>query len=116
MKLILIATMIFVLYELVKLIMFNKFWEFTFESPKNKYIVSMEILYMIYSIYLLFTEYWYIGLGIWIVSILTSFQIAKAIKKHMVSDKTSKFCMILDHIISFTLLSFIVVNELILKI
>lgn len=112
MKLILIATIIFVLYELVKLAIFNKFWEFTFfNKNRNLMLIFIESMYIIYAISLLFTDYWSIGLGVLVVSIITSIKLKKEFDKNKLINNNMIVTIILDSILSLILLFTIIVFE-----
>ena len=89
MKILIISTIIFIIFELLKLIKLQSYWELTSKIRKTltysqmKKIVTIKLIDVLYSLFLLalfFTKFWYVGGAVLMISIITATQIAKVIK------------------------------------
>jgi hypothetical protein len=62
---------------------------------------------------LFFIEYWYIGLSILVVSLITAFQVMDDVMEFTEFNKTIKNYLCIDGIVSILLLAIIIIKELI---
>jgi len=109
----LILTIIYALYELVKILICETFWKFS-QNRKNYPLWRLfELSYLMYLLLLFFTKYWYIGLTMIIISIITSFQTGDKIYEKSEITQQMKNILTIDGIISIFVLSIIIYRELV---
>ena len=113
MKLIVFITLFFIAYELFKLIMAKKYWYASLERINHKTLAAVELSYFVYLVALFFIGYWYIGVLVLLVSIITAFQVMDDVMERSKFDKKIKSYLFADGIVSILLLMIIVVKELI---
>lgn len=109
----LILTIIYVVYEFIKLIICETFWKFSQNRKKHPLWRLFELSYLMYLLLLFFTKYWYVGLTMIIISIVTAFQTGdKVYEKSEITGKMKNILRI-DGIVSMLVLSIIIYRELI---
>ena len=112
MKLIVYFTFLFIAFELSKLLMLKKYWNASMYREKNTPLVIFELIYLIYLIALFFFHYWYIGLGVLIVSVVTAFQVMDDYMEKTKYNKQIRNYIATDSIVSVIIMSAIIVKEL----
>ena len=112
MKLIVILTIVFILYEMVKITMLKTFWDLNLISRRNPILITIEAMYFAYAIYLFFIGYWIVGLVILTISAITSTIMYDKVKKGDAAGKNMIIYLITDSIISLALLSAVLILEL----
>jgi hypothetical protein len=109
----LILTIIFIVYEFIKLANYRVFWKFSQNRKKYPFWRLFELMYLMYLLLLFFTKYWLVGLTMIIVSIVTAFQTGDKIYDKSEITKPMRNQLIIDGIVSMIILSTIVYQELI---
>jgi len=109
----LILTIIYVVYELIKLIICKTFWKFSQNRKKYPLWRIFELSYLMFLLLLFFTKYWYVGLTMIIISIVTAFQTGDKVYEKSEITRKMKNILRIDGIISMLVLSIIIYRELI---
>ena len=112
MKLIVYISLMFILYELLKAIMAGTYWRVACMSKRNLPLRILDFMYVIFLIYLFFTSYWYVGVAILIVSIITAMQTTDDVIEKTKINKRIKSYLVVDNIVSILFLLLIVFKEL----
>jgi hypothetical protein len=99
-------------FELVKLLMLKNYWKASMNREKNTALVIFELLYLIYLIALFFFHYWYIGLGVLLVSVVTGFQVMDDYMDKTKFNKQIRSYLVADGVVSIIIMSVIIVKEL----
>ena len=111
MKLLQIITIIFIIWEIIKIIKAKTIWN----EVKNQWLKKdnstdlstiqiISAIYMVYNIGLFFTRYWVIGLLLAIVAIITSIIMHPYIKNNEPYSNKAKAISYVDSIISIIIL------------
>ena len=111
MKLIVYLSLMFILYELLKLFMAGTYWRVACLKMRNKAIRLLDLMYLLFLIYLFFTPYWYVGIGVLVVSVITALQTSEDVIEKTKFDKRIKGFIIADNIVSILFLLIIVLKE-----
>ena len=114
MKLLVYLSLMFILYELLKLFMAGTYWRVACLKMRNKAMRLLDLMYLLFLIYLFFTPYWYVGVAIFIVSIITALQTSDDVMEKSKFNKRLKGYLIADNIVSILLLLIVVLKETIL--
>jgi hypothetical protein len=114
MKILAFISLMFILYELLKAIMVDTYWRMACLNKRSTAMRFLDFVYLIFMIFLLFTHYWYVGVVIFIVSIITALQTTDdVIEKTKFNEKIRGY-LIADNVVSILLLLIIVFKEIIL--
>lgn len=105
-------SLIFITYELLKAIMVGTYWKFACLQNRNIFMRLLDIAYLTFLIYLFFTHYWYVGIVILIVSVITALQTSEDVMKKTRFNKKIKGYLITDNILSILFLLLIILKEL----
>ena len=109
-----ILTFFFIFYELIKIIIRRELWNIEIGGKKPRMRTFIELGYFSYLVLLLFTDYWYVGVVVFIISIITSLQKLDAVNdKQELTNNIEKF-MIIDGLVTIIVLFTIVYCELII--
>lgn len=98
----------FMLFEFVRLIRIEAYWNRVVNSDFKANYMFIELIYAIFLVTLLFTQFWLLGLAILSLSILTSVNINKN-KKNPINNKIKTF-IFLDAVISIAAFIVIIVK------
>jgi hypothetical protein len=101
-------------YEFLKLCVLKFYWDSSLNRSKHPMGFLIESLYFIFMVYLFFIHYWYIGLCIFIVSIITAFQLNEDFMNKTNFNKNIKHYLVVDGLVSIILLLVIIFKELVL--
>jgi len=112
MKLIAYLSILFILYELLKLFMAGTYWRIACLKKRNKVLRLLDLMYLFFLIYLFFTPYWYVGVAILITSVITALQTTDDVIEKTKFDKRIRGFIIADNIVSILFLLLIVLKEL----
>lgn len=104
----------FILYELLKLFMAETYWRTCCIKLRSRPVRLLDYTYLIYLIVLFFTPYWYVGLSVLIVSIITAFQTSEDVIEKSKFNKRIRGYLIADGVVSILLLLIVVFKETIL--
>jgi len=105
-------TIIFIIYEFFKIIYCELFWEFSQNRKKYPVWRFFEYAYLAYLILLFFSMYWYVGIIICIISLITAFNIGDRLYNNLkITDKMKNY-LNRDGIMTILILSSIVYREL----
>ena len=111
MKLIIWLTLCFMSFELLKLLMPKTYWNASLKRAERPLLALVEITYFIFLVGLFFVHYWYIGLAVLIVSIITAFQVMDDAMEKTKFNKQIKSYLLVDGIVSILMLSVILLKE-----
>jgi hypothetical protein len=111
MKLILWLTLCFITYDLLKLFMLPFYWKATMNRSQHPALVIIETFYAIYVVMLFFVGYWYVGLPIIIVSIISAYQLMDNVMQKVEFNKQIRSYLTADNIISALFLLIIIIKE-----
>lgn len=114
MILITILALIFIVYEIFKFFTMETRWNKAVGGERNKYIILIESIYLIFTVGLLFTHYWLLGAGILGTSIITTFQLSDDFMDRKKFNKNIRHYYRVDSILCTLYLSLIVIIQLIL--
>jgi hypothetical protein len=92
--------------------MLPTYWIAATKRDKNFWMVIVEIAYMLFLVALMFVGYWYIGLAVLIVSVITAFQIMDDVMERSVFTKQISRYLFADGVVSIMMLTVIIVKEL----
>lgn len=112
MKLLLFLTICFIIFELLKLAMPRTYWNVSLKLRMFSPLRILEFLYLIFLVYLFFVSYWYIGLTVFIASLITGFQLMDDVQEKTKFNKTIRGYLFVDGVVSIILLSVIIFKEL----
>lgn len=112
MKITLYLTLVFIAFELLKLTMSETYWNESLKFRKFSGLRLLETTYFIFLIYLFFVSYWYVGLMIIIVSVITAFQLMEYVVGKSEFNKDIKKCLFGDGMVSILALLIVVFKEL----
>lgn len=115
MKVLLIyITIFFIIFELVKILMLPTYWRISLKRREGKYraLSILEFLYIGFMVVLFFTKYWYVGILILLVSLITGMQIHDDVIERTKFHKNLRTYLTIDSIVSILFLSVIVIKEL----
>lgn len=104
----------FILYELLKLFMAGTYWRSACLQTRNIPMRILDLMYLIFLIYLFFTPYWYVGIAVLIVSIITALQTSEDVMEKTKFNKRIRGYLIADNVVSILLLLIVVLKETIL--
>jgi len=113
MKLIIWLTFGFIAFELLKLFILKTYWNLSINRDKRHFVAVIEFIYFVFLVGLFFTPYWYIGIGVLIVSIVTAFQVMDDFMEMTKFNKQIRNYISTDAIVSIILLLVIIFKELI---
>lgn len=105
-------TLCFIAYEILKLISLPTYWRLSLERSKYPALAIVETLYFFYVIFLAFVGFWYIGLCVLIVSVITAFQVMDDVMERTNFNRQIKKYLFADGVVSIVFLSFIILKEL----
>ena len=105
-------TLCFIVFEILKLISLPTYWRLSLERGKYPALVTVETLYLFYVIFLAFVGFWYIGLCVLMVSIITAFQVMDDVIEKNDFNKQIRKYLFADGVVSIIFLSFIIIKEL----
>ena len=105
-------TVLFIAYEILKLISLPTYWRLSLERSKYLALVIVETLYLFYVVFLAFVGFWYVGLCVLIVSVITAFQIMDDVIEKTNFNKKIRKHLFADGVVSIVFLSFIIIKEL----
>lgn len=111
MKLLIILTICFIAFEILKLAMPKTYWNLSIKVKVLSPLRFIELLYFIYLIYLFFVSYWYIGLSVFIASVIMAFQLMDDTQEKSKFNRQIKNYLLVDGIASIILLLVIIVKE-----
>lgn len=109
--------LIFILWELLKIFFIKNMWKYVkeiylFKTEKKetskKYIKifkTIEMIYAIFVILLVFSIWWYIGLSLFLVSLITFIALSSDVKKNSSFNKKIFIIISCDAILSIFLLA-----------
>ena len=112
------TTLFFMIFELLKIIMLPTYWRMSLKRKEGKYraLTILEFLYMGFTVVLVITlKYWYVGILILFVSLITSTQIYEDVIEKTKFNKFIRKYLTIDSLVSILFLSIIVVKEILLK-
>lgn len=98
----------FILFELVRLIRIEAYWKRVMNSDFKVSYIFIELVYFIFLIALLFTQFWLLGLSVIALSVLTGVGVNKN-KKNPLNNKIRTF-IILDAVISILAFAVIIMK------
>jgi hypothetical protein len=110
MKLITYISLLFIAYELLKIVMFKTYWRLTMTPMKFKPISVLDSLYLVFLIYLFFTPYWFVGVGILIISVVTAFQLVDYVRNKLEMNSRIRGYLFADGIVSILMLLMIILG------
>jgi hypothetical protein len=91
--------------------MLPTYWNAAIKRNKDLWMIIVEIIYMIFLVVLVFVGYWYIGLGVLIISIITAFQIMDDVMERSKITKQIRSYLFADSIVSIMMLAIIILKE-----
>jgi len=106
-----IFTIIFMFFEVLKLLMMNKYWKINLERQKYPIMIFFENIYMIYLLVLLFTPYWYVGLIMMLISFVSAIKLMNGVLNKLELTKEIRIYLFGDGISSILVLSIIILKE-----
>lgn len=112
MKITLYLTLVFIAFELLKLMMSETYWNESMKFKKFSGLRLLEITYFIFIIYLFFVSYWYVGLIVLIVSVITAYQLMDYVVEKSEFNKDIKKYLFGDGMVSILALLIVVFKEL----
>jgi len=112
MKLLVFLTICFITFELLKLVMLKTYWRLSINRRKHPTLLFLEFFYLIYLLGLFFVSYWYVGLSVLIISIITAFQLVDDVQEKSKFNKHIGSSLLSDGIVSIGMLSIILFKEL----
>ena len=110
--LIIYITLFFIVYEILKLIFLPSYWRLSLEREKHPALVILETLYLLFLVFLTFVGFWYIGLCVLIVSIITAFQIMDDVIERVNFNKQVGKYLFADGVVSIIFLLVVILKEL----
>lgn len=113
MKLIIYLTVCFMLFEFLKLLMPRQYWKFSLDRIKKPTLVLIEFVYFCYMVSLFFTQYWFIGLCIFIVSLITAYQLSEDVMTKSSFDKRIKSYLFVDGVVTIIFMLVIILKQFI---
>lgn len=113
MNYIIILSIIFIIYEAMKTILINTYWNHLLGNTKVIPLRILQTVYMLFIISLYFhTNLWYFGFGITIISFIVASRLAKPIRIKSCINTPIIFYIIMDTLSSVLLLGLIIAQEL----
>jgi hypothetical protein len=108
-----ILPLIFILYEVYKLVNMESHWCFVFNKVNNQIFNVGELLYATFIFSLYFTaSYWWVGLFITLLSFLSAHKLSEhVIESVFLSDKPIKRYMLIEGLITIFAYSSIILME-----
>jgi len=70
----------------------------------------LDSLYLVFLIYLFFTPYWYVGVGILIVSVVTAFQLVDYVRDKLEMNNQIRIYLFADGLVSILMLLMIILG------
>jgi hypothetical protein len=101
-------------FELIKLVMMPTYWRLSVNREKHMGLVILEIFYLAYLIGTFFMGYWYIGLGVLLVSMVTAVQLSDDYIEKAKYNKQIKNYLLTDGIVSIIIMSVVIFKEFLL--
>lgn len=92
--------------------MLKTYWRISINRSKRTPTLFIEFLYLIYLLGLFFVSYWYVGLSVLIISIITAFQLVDDVQEMSKFNKHIGSSLLSDGIVSIGMLSIILFKEL----
>lgn len=114
MKLITYSTLCFIAYEILKLFFLPTYYKVSINRSKRLPLILLEFLYLIYLIGLLFTAYWYVGVCVILVSLITAFQLMDDVMDRNKYNGDAGRFLTIDSVVSIFLMSVIIFKEYII--
>jgi hypothetical protein len=113
MKVIIIyLTVFFIIFEILKLIFLPVYWKISLKRRDYPVLVIIETLYLLFLVFLTLMGFWYIGLCMLIISIITAFQIMDDVMERTKFNKQIRKHLFADGIISIIFLLIVILKEL----
>jgi hypothetical protein len=112
MKLIVYISLMFILYESLKLFMAGTYWRIACLKRRNKALKLLDLMYLLFLIYLFITPYWYVSIAILITSVITALQTTDDVIEKSKFNKRIRGFIIADNIVSILFLLIITLKEL----
>lgn len=110
-NILLILSIIFAMYELLKLIKMKVYWKLSI-GKRGTFILILEGIYMLFLVVLTFTKYWYVGLTILFLSFLTAYNIAGAVRQKSELTNQIKIYVIADGVVSILAFLLLILKEI----
>jgi hypothetical protein len=111
MKIIVVLSIIFAMYELLKLVFIKKYWKMGLDK-RSPLVLTVEIIYMILLVIILFSKYWYVGLTILLLSIISAYNLAEAIRLKSALTNRSKLYIFADGVITILAFLILILNKI----
>jgi hypothetical protein len=115
MKLVVFLTFCFMAYEILKISLIETRWNSSIKRKRNIPIVIIEILYLIFTVGLFFTQYWIAGISLLVMSSIIAYKLSDDFMDRKKYNKRIRNYLLFDCITSLLILSIIIYKELILK-
>lgn len=107
----LVLFVVFSIYELLKIVFIRKYWKMCI-TKRSALILTIDSIYTIFMVVLLFTKYWYVGLGVLLISFVTVFGISQALKQKIDYNSSINNYMLIDGILTIIILLLPILSKL----
>jgi len=114
MNYLIIISIVFLLYELYKVIFMKRYWSFVCSDANNKLFNFGEVLYALFVLSLLFqSKYWYFAVLITLISFVGAHKISEhTVEKKFVSDSGIKRFLITDAVVTIAIFLYIITTQM----
>jgi hypothetical protein len=112
-NLIMMFSIVFIFYELTKIVFIKKYWIFLNNRKKSAIVIGFEILYVMFLLSMYFnSRLWYFGLGITIISFISASRFNYLINEKTIFSSKVIYTICLDVMPSIIILICILARQL----